>query len=208
MATDPSGSGGIYKNAAMIRFERAFSDPVPALRAIGAAMVAESQDAFQQQKFGEEEWEPRAAPNVMGIIADFALGRKEPLARRFERRPALMDTGRLRQSIAFRVTDNKALEVGTTLDYASALHYGGEVESEIITQEMQESLWDWLSKSGAAHKKQLGFLLNKKQVGKPITTTVPARTLVGVSDQTVDDIREIIGAIAQGKAYYEGNGDG
>lgn len=199
----------VSKNAAMVRFERVFADPTPALRAIGAIMVAESQDAFKAQKFGEEEWKPRSVPNVMGLIADFALGRREPLARRFESRPALLDTGRLKQSIAFRVVSNEAVEIGSNLEYAATMQFGGEVESEPVTSEMQEAIWRWLkTDSGKPYKKNVGFLLNKNQTNKTVQSSVPPRTFVGISDQTIADITEMLGALIQGKAIYEGTDDG
>jgi len=103
---------GFRKGAKMERFEKGLENPKAALTAIGVMMVAESQDAFQQQRHGSVEWPARSNPNVYGILADFAAGKSAPPARRFQDRPALIDTGRLRSSIAFRVS-GKSVTVGT-----------------------------------------------------------------------------------------------
>ena len=115
--------------AKLQRIEKKLDDPVVALNKIGIFMVAESQRAFKDQSHGDASWDERAPVNIFGIIADFAQGKKKPAARRFETRPALINTGQLRRSIAHNVIGN-AVEVGTNLDYAAVHQFGGETESE------------------------------------------------------------------------------
>lgn len=178
------------------RVESTLANPTRVLTQIGALMVADSQQAFVDQKWEGKPWKPRSVPNIFGLIADFAAGKKPP-ARRFEARPALRDTGRLAASIAFRVAGN-ATEVGTNLPYAATLNDGGEVESEKITEQVQEALWKFLKGPGKPWQKRLGWLLNKKYRNTKLKQKVEPRQFVGLTPQLVEDIRETIGAeIAQ-----------
>lgn len=178
--------------AKLRRIAASLRDPSPALKQIGAMMVAESQEAFRAQSFGGVAWPGRAVPNVYGILADFDAGRKKPPERRFEARPALRDTGRLAASIAFRVIGD-VVEVGTNLEYAGVHQHGGEVESAPITAKLQKSLWSWLKRQSKERKQQLGWLLNRKWIGTRLKGTVPARPFVGLTDQTRSDVLRTIG---------------
>jgi len=186
-----SGTTGYRPGAKMDRWAKKLRDPSVVLKQIGAVMVAESQDAFQQQAFGNKPWAPRGKVNTFGVLADLAKGSTPP-NRRFQTRPALIDTGRLRASIAFRVSSS-TVTVGSNLPYASAHHTGEEVESEEITQEMQDLLWDWLQGGGSDHKSELGWLLNKRLTGTRLTMRLPERPIVGITAQTFADVREIVG---------------
>ncbi len=183
---------GFKKGAKMERWERALANPTRTLKQIGAMMVSESQQAFQLQRLGRKKWQPRGEINTMGIISDFAFGKDTPPNRRFQTTPALKDTGRLMASIAFQV-ERDSVVVGTNLPYAQVHHTGGEVESETITEDVQDRLRKWLKGDGAEYVSKLGFLLNKSMTGTKLAGTVPERPLVGITKQTRDDIREIIG---------------
>lgn len=180
------------KGAKVSRWEKHLTDPSAALKQIGALMVSESRRGFKLQRFGKDEWEPRAPVNVFGIIADFHEGKAKPPNRRFEKRPALRDTGRLSKSIAFRLVSNHVVEVGTNLPYAGVHHTGGEVESKPITEKVQDALGAWLEKSGRKHKGRLGFLLSEKMTGKTLTMEVPRRPLVGITEQTRHFVKEAV----------------
>jgi phage gpG-like protein len=175
------------------RIEANLDRPNAALKQIGALMVSESQQAFKAQKFGKDSWEARAPINVYGIIADFAEGKKKPPDRRFERRPALRDTGRLAASIAFQVISDDTVEVGTNLEYASVHQAGGRIESKKITPAVRKALWAWLKKQGRELKSELGFLLNKKFENKTLVGEVQARPFIGVTQQTIEDVKEAVG---------------
>jgi len=175
------------------RFGKNLDDPKVALKQIGAMMVAESQLAFKAQKLGKEKWDARAPINVYGIISDFHGGKSKPPERRFERRPALRDTGRLAASIAFNVISKTTVEVGSNLPYAGVHQEGGPIESKPITKAVQEKLGDWLKGNGSAYKKALGFLLNRKLTGETRKGKVVARPFVGVTKQTIEDVLEIVG---------------
>lgn len=180
------------KGAKIERWERALENPSGALKQIGAVIVAESQRSFREQQHGQDKWVPRAPVNVYGILADFTKGSKPP-ARRFERRPALRDSGRLANSIAFRLDGRMTVTIGTNLDYAPVLHFGGPIESEPVTGPVRRALWKWLKPKGSELKAQLGWLLNKKFKGETLKGEVPARPFVGITKSTIEDVRELIG---------------
>lgn len=181
------------KGAKVSRWEANLANPSAALKQIGVLMVAESRRAFTEQRFGAKPWQPRAPVNIFGIIADFHQGKKAPPNRRFERRPALRDTGRLAGSIAFRLIGTSVVEVGSNLPYAGAHHTGGEVESQPITQKVRAALWKWLRNKGPELKRRLGWLLNKKFIDQRLTMEVPKRPLVGITRQTRAYVREAVG---------------
>lgn len=180
------------KGAKVERWERNLDRPEAALRQVGTLMVAESQQAFRDQKFGDEEWDARSSVNVFGIIADFHAGRKPP-DRRFERRPALRDTGRLAQSIAHRMVSKDVVEVGSNLPYAGVHNVGGQVTSMPITDQVRDLLARWLKGPGKPHRGRLGWLLNKKFRGQTLKQRVPARRIVGITKNTIEDVREAVG---------------
>lgn len=179
------------KGAKLERWEKALQNPQKALKQIGVLMVAESQASFRDQRFGRKKWKGRAPVNVFGIIADFSKGSTPP-ARRFQTRPALKDTGRLSGSISYKVS-GLAVEVGTNLDYAGVHQFGGQVESEKITKSVQQALSKWLKPKDKGLKESLGWILNKKFTGETIKGQVPARPFVGISKQTIEDVREVVG---------------
>ncbi|MCP4794033.1 MAG: hypothetical protein GY882_12000 [Actinomycetia bacterium] len=180
------------KGAQVERWEKNLANPRAALKQIGALVVAESQRSFRDQQHGKDKWEPRAPVNVYGIISDFAKGGTPP-ARRFERRPVLKDTGRLSSSIAFKVLGTSAVEVGSNLPYAGTMQYGGPIESEKISSSVRRALWKWLKPKDKGLKAQLGWLLNKKFRGETLKGEVEARPFVGITKDTVEDIREVVG---------------
>ena len=182
---------GFRKGAKIERFEAALANPTKALKQIGALMVAESQEAFVNQRFGKHVWPPRGAINVFGIISDFANDRLPP-NRRFQTRPALSDTGALLGSIKDRISGNTVI-VGSNKEYADKHHRGLETESEEITDDVARALWKWLKGGGSEYKRQLGWLLNRKFRNTKLKMTLPKRPIVGITDQTLADVEETIG---------------
>ena len=187
-------SGDQFEKGARIeRFEKRLSDPTAALNQVGAMLVAQAQRSFKDQSFDGQGWKPRRVPNVMGIIADLYEG-KTPPARRFEDRPALRDTGRLAQSISWRIVGADSVEAGTTLPYASVHQTGGEVESKPITEGVKTNLKKFLdSAKGKPYRKALGWLFNDKYHNRPIRGKVPARPFIGVTKQLVADVGSVVG---------------
>lgn len=180
------------KGAQIERWEKNLENPRRALKQIGAIVVAESQRSFREQQHGRDKWESRAPVNVYGIIADFSKGGTPP-ARRFERRPVLRDTGRLSSSLSFKVQGRTTVEAGSNIPYAGTMQHGGEIESETITGTMRRAIWKWLKPKDKGLKSSLGWLLNKKFKGKTLKGEVPARPFVGLTKDTFEDVREVVG---------------
>jgi len=181
------------KGAKLARIEGKLDNPTAALKQIGALMVAESQRAFKVQEFDGEKWQPRAPVNIFGIIADFHEGRRKPPQRRFERRPALRDTGRLSSSISFRLVGSRAVEIGTNLPYAGVHQRGGEVESKPITREVQRNLWAWLKNQPLQMRRRLGFLLSKRYTDQTLKGSVPERRFIGITRRTREFVQKAVG---------------
>ena len=138
-------------------------DPTSILTTLGLMHVALSREAFRMGGIpSETRWDDRINPNWPGILADFHRGRSAPAPHRFQTGPGktLMDTGRGRQSIAFRVRGKDLVEVGTVLDYMIALHFGDETDSEVFTREFQDWLSDWLAGPGASWSSDLEWMLD------------------------------------------------
>lgn len=177
------------------RWSKALDNPVAALKQIGALGVAESRHAFREQKFGKANWEPRVVPNVFGVLADFSLqeGGTKPPKRRFEQRDALVDTGRLKKSIAYNILSKRIVEWGTNLPYAAKHITGGRVESVVITESLQEKLKKWLKGQGDKWKEFFQHYLRPEWLGKKDEMEIPARPFVGLTRQLRKDIREAVG---------------
>ena len=174
------------------RIRKKLLDPSVALKQIGVLMVAESQRAFRNQQFGNEQWPARAPFNLFGALADFAQGKSRLPNRRFESRPALRDSGRLAASIAHRLIAVDTVEVGSNLPYAAVQHRGGKTQSVPLTQEVRARFWKWLRRQPRERRDRYGWVLNPKFAGKRLTQTVPARPIVGVTAETRETVRKVV----------------
>ena len=168
-------------------------NPRDILTAVGALVLAENQQNFRAQSGGGKPWMARSTPNIAGLISDFNAGRNPP-SRRFSPRPALVDTGRLRQSLTFAVQGSE-VNVGTSLQYAPRLQEGG-VERLRLTAQGRQNLGSFLARRrdlGA----RLGFLLSPRR--RAITIRIPPRTIVGMSNQLLGDVlNEIADVLVEG----------
>lgn len=111
---------------------------------VGALMVGRVGQAFDQQGSqtrGGEAWPARGVPNLAGALSDLAQGATIK-ARRFDTRPALVDTGELRASVSWRATGD-GIEFGSQLDRASAMQRGEPSEIP-VTPTIKQNLADWL----------------------------------------------------------------
>lgn len=170
----------------------ALDKPERALKQVGVLMVAESQAAFKKQTFGRKKWDARAPINVYGLIADFSLP-KTPPGRRFDNRPALVDTGQLRRTIDYDFLGAKEIEVGSNLDYSGVLNFGGPIESKPITEAVQSRIARWLKTQTGTIRSKLSWLVFPSMTGKTLKGEVAPRPFVGLTDQTVEDIIEVLG---------------
>lgn len=175
------------------RWIRDLDKPERALKQIGFLMVAESQAAFKRQTFGRKKWDARAPINVYGLIADFSLPRTPP-GRRFDNRPALKDTGRLSSTIDYDFLGAKEITVGSNLDYSGVLNFGGPIESKPITEAVQSRIARWLKTQSKIIRAKLSWLTFPSMTGKTLKGEVQPRPFVGLTDQTVDDIIDVLGS--------------
>lgn len=192
---------------ALVRFKRALDrNPAGLLRQIGMILLEDSQRAFDEQRFGDKAWPeryPRQKPprvNVAGIVADFAAGRKTPPKRRFQPRPAGLDTGMLRRSLQ---SASKAIRpqawsvfVGTTVPYAGKFHAGGK-SRQTVTSTVKKLLAAFLrKKKNRIYGQRLGFLFRRSA----LETKSPARPIVGVTARAEKRINLLI------REWFEGGG--
>jgi len=181
-------------------------DPTFVLRAIGAFVKARSAVAFQSQGRPRMSWKERVVPSILGIIADFWQGRKEPRPSRFEPRPVLQDTGAMgnNANTTFEVSGGNAVDVSNAMEYSGVHQFGGETESKPITEQVQRLLWrpageggslGWLqTKRGEPYQKDLGWLLNRNMRDQTVKGKVPARPFLEVLEEDEADLVELIGA--------------
>jgi len=165
------------------------------LDTIGAIMRGASKEAFEIQRFGDARWlyrypnQGRAADfvNIAGALSDLNEG-TEPKDRRFDRRPALKDTGALQFSVASRIVGTDGVEVGSALPYAQTMQAGG-VTSQTVSQVAKDTLARWLkTPKGRAYRSRLAFLLD----ADTLETDVVPRPFVGVTDEMRGDFVEMV----------------
>ena len=179
-----------------VKLRSALTDTKPILTRIGAILEAGAQAAFSDQKFGSVAWPHRypnqAEPfvNLAGALSDFAAGSSNPKSRRFSRRPAVMDTGRLLRSIRSRVTGRDRVEVGTTVEYAPAHQWGG-VTSQPVTDDAKKKIAAWLlTPGGKPYMSKMTFLLQKNRA--TLDTKVAHRPFLGVTATMEKDITSAV----------------
>ena len=188
--------------SAIVRLIGAIRSKGKALRRIGALGTSEAQAAFAGQSFGEFRWAERypnqSEPfvNVAGAIADFSSGLKEPKQRRFDRRPAVRDTGNLMGSIAHEVVSDEAVRWGSVVPYA-AIHQFGLVSTQPVDEPTKNRIAAWLlTDSGREYRPRMLPVL--KSGVRQWDTDVVQRPFLGVTPGMEEDIRSIVeSAIAE-----------
>jgi len=162
----------------------------PALKGIGVLLESAAQKAFLDQKLGDEEWEGRYPGqedpfiNLAGSVADFNDGKTRPLARRFQRRPVLRDTGNLMGSIASRIRGKTKVETGSAVSYAAAHQWGGWSTQAITSGAKKRMEKWWQTKQGKPYALKMMGLLGMEQ----LETEVNARPFLGITTETEEDI--------------------
>lgn len=134
------------------------------------------------------KWPARRVPNVLGIISDLEAGRSIQ-AKRFEARPALVDTGALRDSIRFTVAGT-SVTLLSSMPYAS-LHEKGGTITRTVPRSILPGLAQFL-KSQPEHRSSLGWLFYYAKKRKAIKSTIPARPFLA---PTPRDIADAMGAV-------------
>lgn len=90
----------------------------PVMREIGAGVVADAQLRFKDSKdpYGAQ-WQRLKASTIAGRRKGPGAGQAKPL----------LDTGRLRNSVTYRLDGPSAVVVGTNVDYAAVHQFGGTI---------------------------------------------------------------------------------
>jgi phage virion morphogenesis protein len=101
--------------AALRCLGRAASDLAPVLSGIGAGIVADAQMRFKDSR----------DPYGQGWLA---LSRRTIAQRRKGSNKPLLDTGRLRNSISYRLVGADAVDIGTNVAYAAIHQFGGVIQ--------------------------------------------------------------------------------
>lgn len=202
------GSSFLRKVLRDMRHSKVFQQKI--MSGLGALALAYSQQAFDRQALGSEQWlerypkQTKGKVNIAGIVNDFINGKRNPPERRFEGRPAGIDSGLLRRSL----TPSKAMSmdgfhvtIGSAQDNASAVQFGAE-SRQAITDSVVKILADVMKKSRGRIKKakkqsqpitakdagimKLGFLFGLHKKGKPLITKSAARPYLGVTNELED----------------------
>lgn len=157
----------------------------PALDGIGAYLTSKTQAAFREQKRGKATWAPRMTPNVPGIVSDLNRGVRPP-GRRFVDSPALRDTGRLLQSITWKVRRRREVVVGSSLPYAQ-IHQRGGVQQITLAKQARGGLVELL-RDRPELRTELGWLFQRPT----FMVRVQARPFLMVTQEDMSVLREIV----------------
>ncbi len=183
-------------------FDARLTDLTPALEVIGELGVSAAQAAFSDQEFGSVKWLPRypnqsggAFINIAGAVADLSGG-GQIKARRFDRRPAGLDSGDMQRTIRSTVLGKNAVEYGATTSYADDFQKGG-TSSMPVSDGTKKKLSAFLAKN-PEFKPRLDFVL---EIDELVTTNVP-RPFIGVTDTLASDMIEVV------EEYLSGGEDG
>lgn len=196
----------------------------PLMKQIGILGVAASQKAFRLQALGNLKWEARYPNqkrpkfNIAGALMDWKSGRANPKPNRFQDRPALFDTGSLKNKLSYIVYGPLAVKWGSPQQYASLHQEGGEVEIG-YDDATAKRISEWLYKKAPQKGKMFTGVLrtNKVKTGLSGTTSrndyakhvrpliknrvwsqnIIARPFVGVTLELELDINRTI------KAFFE-----
>lgn len=197
MADEPEVEFGRW----LVSLKRAIANPVRTLKRIGSLVTSRIQARFTTQTAPDgSTWAPRMNPNIPAILQDLERG-KAPPARRWQDRPALIDNGLMRQSVAWQIESLDTVKIGT-VDPKAAIHHFGLERVIPITQAMKDGLAQLLGtfrrKAKRAAKRgqpmpgrdpsALAFLFRRNE----LRFKVIARPFVGISDQDQADIYDII----------------
>lgn len=109
-----------------------FENPRFLLARAGGFAVFASQRHFEIQGFDSpNDWPERypaqddPAINIAAALVRFGQGKSTLPSRTFEKRPALIGIGDLRNRIAIRTLEDDSVEIGNTLPYAEKHQKGG-----------------------------------------------------------------------------------
>lgn len=190
----------------IVKLRREIDSTGPLMKKIGARMLAESQDAFKEQRLGEFRW-PEKYPsqeepfiNVAGALQDFNDGRTSPRPVQFRRTPALILSGDMLRSLSYQVLSPTEVEEGTNRKgpagepYPSTQQQGGK--SVVRMNDIGvENAKKWLFTSKGKPRK--GRIEYAQKMAHALRTKIYAvrvisRPFVGFTDGLVRDIMGIV----------------
>ena len=167
----------------------------PLLEAIGALLVEQSDLAFAEQRLGEFVWAERYPSqdepfiNIAAALRDLDEAPRI-FDRRFDRRPALVDTQQLVKSIQPQVTGEDTVVAGTTVEYAPT-HQHGLDTLMLITETMRNNLAIVLSSTPEGSRKEAIRKLRPVVKDKELITQVGPRPFLGTTDQLEQDVKRL-----------------
>jgi phage gpG-like protein len=165
----------------------------PLLKQIGALMAGKAKKAFSAQRRGTKRWLPRGGrtkrqvKNLFGLLLDLSRG-KTPAGRRFDARPAGIDTGTLRRSIAFQVDSERSVKIGSSSRYANKFQQGG-TSAITIDEAVKQSLSRFLRRRPDL-REELGWLFQEDSY----EIKTPARPFLVMESADVVEISRLVEA--------------
>lgn len=195
-----------FKSKHLIATEANLNNPSKVLLLVGEIMRSRIQNAFAEQSRGSHNWSGRGVPNIMGIIEDLE---KSPNVkeRRFDARPALLDTGNLIKSFGkgapnMALTGKYIIEVGTPVPYAPKLNVGGTSEKD-ISKTVKKNLTIYLRKIRRKAKKSDNNIIKERMIDRSkslgwlfsrdkVEVHIIARPFAIITSQDMKDIVKLI----------------
>jgi phage gpG-like protein len=194
-----------FNSRALGNLNKNLKHPSRIINQIGEMMRSRMQRSFAEQSRGQYSWKARGVPNIMGILSDLERTSGINKSRRFEPRPALMDTSNLLKSFGkgknnIEMPSKFKVDVGTPVEYAPKLNVGGESKKD-VTSGIKKNLGIYLKRlRGQARRsvtngkkqmlndriKGLGWLFGRTSV----TVKIPARPFAIITQQ---DMKDMIG---------------
>lgn len=157
------------------------------MNAWGMYLTEAAQRSFTDQRSPDgKAWPARGLPSYGNLIPGLNAGRFDS-AWLTSSRPALVQTGRLRNAITYRVPSPKTVEVINPTEYASLMEKGGSRTLQITTTGKANLLATL--KLFPALRPKLGWLFRATNV----TIDIPARPWTGISQKMREDLMAMAG---------------
>jgi hypothetical protein len=172
----------------LIRTRRRFVGIRSLVDKLATLMVETSKRSFTMQRFGTTQWPQRYSGgkepfiNLAAAVQKWTSGGQVG-PNDFARRPALIGTGRLMNSIRARKSFSPpSVTVESTAPYAKTVMEGGESEQP-ITKRTTKGLLDFLHSLDKRERRiwsqRLGFLFAREKHGLSLVTRQHARPFLG-----------------------------
>ncbi len=168
------------------------------LKVVGEMAVSDAQSNFDKQSFDGKPWDrryPNQTPfriSVAGAVSDLASG-PSVKSRRFQARPAGLDTGQLRASISSKKVGPKSIEVGSALEYAARVNEGG-TSFLPVTSTVKKNLKAWLRRN-KKFQPFIGYVFRLDA----LRTNVAPRQFIGKTPRLEKDIAKLVELVIEGR---------